>query len=197
MAKTYTPDSAALALSAQSIYEAPAGDQIVFELDSGARFTYYVAGVVEVEGGPAARELVAISYNKLAGGGAAAERVVLGSGISDSEYGSFAISVGEYADPVLVIAMDNYGETWSASTMYEPGDIVHPATPEGYKGFVYECTSGGLSGNDEPDWWIDNGSIDTGKSGTAVFRARQYFQPLSHGPILPVKRVPAKRTEDE
>ena len=192
MAKTYRPDSAALALSAQSIYEAPAGDQIVFELDSGVRFTYYVAGVVEVEGVSAAREVVAISYKKLAGGGAAAERVVLGSGTSDSDDGSFAINVGEYADPVLVIAMDDYGETWSASTMYEAGDIVHPATSEGYQGFVYECTSGGLSGNDEPDWWIDNGSIDTGKSGNAVFRARQYFQPLSHGPVLP-----AKRTEDE
>ena len=82
--------------------------------------------------------------------------------------------------------MDNYGATWEPSKTYSVGDIVHPATQVSYKGFVYICTGAGVSGADEPSWWTDTQSGGVGSSGTATFSAQQYYQPICHGPIIPV-----------
>ena len=99
---------------------------------------------------------------------------------------------GHFNGPVLIIAVDNYGATWEPNKTYSVGDIVHPATQASYKGFVYICTGAGVSGADEPSWWTDTQSGGVGTSGSATFAAQQYYQPICHGPIIPV----AEETEE-
>ena len=123
--------------------------------------------------------------------GLGTQRKMLGTTTSAAD-GTFSINVGAFAGPVLVIAVDNYGITWEPNKTYSVGDIVHPTSQASYKGFVYTCTGAGISGADEPSWWTDTQSGGVGTSGTATFTARQYYQPICHGPIIPV----AEETEE-
>ena len=188
MATFYIPDPMDLVMPSESSYIPPSGSNVVLDVPSGDDILRYVAGNVEVSGFPAARELLAVSYLKQDIPNEGQKRVVLASSTSQANDGAFSMDVGYFSEPVLVIAMDDYGQTWTPNTSYAKGTVVHPADPERYKGFVYECITAGISGADEPDWWIDTGSSNTGTSGTATFRARQYFRPICHGPVQPVPK---------
>ena len=188
MATLYTPDPMGVVFPAESAYTPPAGTNVVLDVPSGDDIQRYVAGTVEVSGFPAGRELLAVSYLKQDLPGEGQKRVVLASGNSQPTDGTFALDVGYFSEPVLVIALDDYGSTWTPNTAYSAGAIVHPADSAQYQGFVYECIQAGISGGDEPTWWIDDGASNTGTSGTVTFRARQYFRPICHGPVQPLPK---------
>ncbi len=144
----------------------------------------YVAGTIELDDSPVSRAVLALSYQPQDVDGEQ-QHVVLSHGSSAVD-GTFNLALGGFTDPVLVLALDNFGDSWQANKQYSVGDIVHPTSSDKYLGFVYECTVAGQSGAAEPVWWVDNGGSNTGISGTATFSARQYYQPLCHGPVIPV-----------
>ena len=189
MATHYILDGGSLIIAGPSANTPPSPLNVILDVPSGEEVPRYVAGAVQVSGFPAARELLVVSYKKQDIPNIGQERIVLASGISQPTDGAFSMDVGTFSEPVLVIALDDYGETWTPNTAYGKGDIVHPADPEQYQGFVYECIDAGISGSSEPEWWVDTGSSNTGKSGTATFRAKQYYQPLCHGPVQPEPKV--------
>ncbi len=129
MATLYTPDPVGMVFPAESAYTPPAGTNVVLDVASGDDILRYVAGTVEVSGFPAGRELLAVSYLKQDIPGEGQKRVVLASGNSQPTDGAFAMDVGYFSEPVLVIALDDYGSTWSPNTAYSAGAIVHPADP--------------------------------------------------------------------
>ncbi|MCL6270728.1 hypothetical protein M3P05_12415 [Sansalvadorimonas sp. 2012CJ34-2] len=184
----YAPDGSALNLSSVINYQVPVGDNLVIDVSSGTEISSYVAGTLQVEGEPARRDVFALSFHQQDIPGVGYQRKVLGTTTSEAD-GTFHLEVGAFNDPVLVIAVDHYGTTWQPNTSYAVGDIVHPTSSDQYLGFVYHCTEAGISGADEPAWWVDTGSNDTGTSGTATFQAKQYFQPICHGPVIPVAQA--------
>lgn len=111
-------------------------------------------------------------------------RAVLADGASAAD-GNYLLQWEDYAGPVLVVAIDTWGNPFTANTSFAPGDIIHPS-PGNETGYVYECLGAGVSDATEPAWWVDDGGSATGMVGTASFRARQYYRPLAHGPIAPL-----------
>ena len=185
----YNPSADSLIFPAETSYTPPPGTNVVLDVVSGEEVTRYVAGTVAVSDAPAARELLVVSYHKQNIANVGQQHVVLASGTSLSTDGIFSINVGGFSGPVLVIALDDYGQTWLPNTAYGIGDIIHPADQTSYLGFVYECIEAGVSGGNEPVWWVDTGSNNTGTSGTATFKARQYHQPICHGPVHPLPKT--------
>ena len=153
MATDYIRDGGALILAGASTNTPPSATNVVLDVPSGDDILRYVAGHVEVSGFPAARELLAVSYLKQDIPNEGQKRVVLASSTSQANDGAFSMDVGYFSEPVLVIAMEDYGQTWAPNTSYAKDTVVHPADPERYKGLVYECITAGISGADEPDWW--------------------------------------------
>ncbi|GAA4650997.1 hypothetical protein GCM10023116_32800 [Kistimonas scapharcae] len=182
----YIPNPNALVLSVQDGYDAPDAANVVLDVPSPDAAQTFVSGTVSLNGEPADREIVVVSYREQQRQGQLSERVIVASGQSTTD-GSFDINLNGFAEPVLVLAMDDYGDTWQASTRYIAGDVIHPTTGK-CAGFVYECMSEGISGSSEPEWWEDNGSTNTGLVGTAVFKARPFYQAIAHGPLLPAIR---------
>ncbi|MNN18845.1 hypothetical protein D3C81_1320640 [compost metagenome] len=127
-----------------------------------------------MDGQPAARQLVALSWPK----GDASR--VLWEGRSAADGTAEAV----WSDPVpgeqaLIVALDDWGAGWLASTAYSAGDVIRP-TGE-FAGVVYLCITSGVSGSAPPAWWSEG----QGAVGTAVFEARPFRRPLAHGPITP------------
>ena len=184
----YTPDASALNLPAVINYQVPAGDNLVIDVSSGEVLPSYVAGTLQVEGQPAQRDVFALSFHQQDIPGIGFQRKVLGTTTSAAD-GTFNLEVGAFNEPVLVLAVDNYGATWEPNTSMAVGDVIHPTTQDKYLGFIYVCTEAGITGADEPTWWVDTGSNSTGTSGTATFQAKQYYQPICHGPVIPVTQT--------
>ena len=182
----YIPNSNALVLSVQGGYDAPDAANVVLDVPSPDAAQTFVSGTVSLNGEPAVKEIVVVSYREQQQQGQLPERTIIASGESTSD-GSFDIDLNGFAEPVLVLAMDEYGDTWQANTRYIAGDVIHPTMGK-FAGFVYECLAEGISGSSEPEWWLDNGSINTGMVGTAVFKARPFYQSIVHGPLLPAIR---------
>lgn len=132
----------------------------------GGDAEYRVAGTVAIKGAPAAREIFVVKE--------AAQREVLASGQSAGD-GTFDISYFDWDGPVLVIAVDEYGQNFEASTPLNVGDIVHPSGPNGR---TYAVTVSGVTGETEPAW-PTTGSI---VSGSVTFAARPYYRPAGWGP---------------
>ncbi|WP_230459940.1 hypothetical protein, partial [Sansalvadorimonas verongulae] len=181
----YILDGANLDLPALISYEAPSGGNVIIDVVSGDVAAHLVGGTIQVNEQAATRQVFAMSFHQQDIPGLGHQRKMLGTATSAAD-GTFSINVGDFKGPVLVIAVDNYGDTWEPNKSYSLGDVVHPATQAGYKGYVYDCVGAGVSGPDEPTWWVDTGSNTTGTSGTATFAARQYYQPICHGPVIPV-----------
>ncbi|WP_428243014.1 hypothetical protein [Gynuella sp.] len=99
--------------------------------------------------------------------------------VSNSGTGQFSVSWNAHtANDVLVVATDNYGDEWTASTYYSDGDIVRPTNPSGY---VYTVENPGTSGSTEPDW--NTGSVTT--DGEVTWSVAEFFRPVASGPITP------------
>jgi len=97
------------------------------------------------------------------------------------EDGTFLLNCSYYQDSVFVSASDDYGILLKASTAYALNDIIHPATPNGYR---YVCTQAGTSASELPaEPWATDATL---VSGTAQFAPLKVNQPLIHGPIKPV-----------
>ncbi len=174
----YAPDPTALNLQALISYQMPAGDNVVMDVASGDVAQSFVAGTLHVEEQPAQRTILVLSFYPQDIPGLGFQHKVLGTTTSQPD-GTFHLEVGTFTEPVLVMAVDNYGHAWQPNTSYAVGDVVHPTTQDNYIGFVYQCSEAGVTGTEEPAWWIDTGSNSTGTSGTATFKAQQYYQPPS------------------
>jgi len=183
---SYIPNPNALVLSVQGGYDAPAAANVVLDAPSPDAAQTFVSGTVSLNGEPVDKEIVVVSFRQQQRQGQLPERTIIASGQSGTD-GRFEIDLNGFAEPVLVLAMDDYGDTWQANTRYIVGDVVHPRTGR-FAGFVYECLAEGISGSSEPEWWLDNGSTNTGMVGTAVFKARPFYQSIVHGPLLPAIR---------
>ena len=139
------------------------------------------AGVITENDLPVARRVFAFTQAQLAVSGSdQTQHAVLNSVVSDSNNGSYSLDTSPYEGAVILVAMDEYGEVWQASTAYSVGDVIRPASFEGY---VYYCVVAGTSDSIEPTWGFD---INNHQSvGTAQFRAKPYSRPLAHAPIMP------------
>lgn len=133
----------------------------------GSDGDYRVAGTVKINSVAAQRELVVISDNPGA-------RAVVGEGESAGD-GTFDLTYTGWDGAVFVVAVDNYGADFIASTPLNAGTVIHPTTPNGY---VYVVTEAGTTGAVEPAW-ITTGSV---VSGSVTFAPREYYRPVGWGP---------------
>ena len=140
-----------------------------------------VQGVITENDLPVARRVFAFTQAQLAVSGSdQTQHAVLNSVVSDSNNGSYSLDTSPYEGAVILVAMDEYGEVWQGGTAYSVGDVIRPASFEGY---VYYCVVAGTSDSTEPTWGFD---INNHQSvGTAQFRAKPYSRPLAHAPIMP------------
>ena len=180
---SYIPNPNALVLSVQGGYDAPAAANVVLDVLSPDAAQTFVSGTVSLNDELAEKEIVVVSYRLQQRQGQLLERIIIASGQSGTD-GRFEIDLNGFAEPVLVLAMDDYGDTWQGNTRYIVGDVIHPTSGR-FAGLVYECLAEGISGSSEPEWWENNGSTNTGLVGTAVFKARPFYQSIVHGPLLP------------
>lgn len=127
-----------------------------------------IAGTVKIDGEAKVRDVLIISDER-------GSRQVLAEEASEAD-GTFDITYAGWAGPVIALALDAYGQEWAASTPMNLGTIIHPTTLNGY---VYEVTSAGTSGAEEPTWTTDSPV----QSGNVTLNPRQYYRPVASGPI--------------
>ena len=158
---------------------------------SAVVITSQVAGVVSVSGVPSRKKITVMSMLAVDTGlknqldEIIYGRKVLAEGMSDALTGAYTVDVSPFTGDVLIMVDDDWGEVWLANRIYIIGDVIHP-TKGNEIGYVYECVGGGSAGDQEPIWWADDGSSSTGAVGTASFKARQFYQPITHGPVSPL-----------
>lgn len=132
---------------------------------------YLVKGVIKVGGIAKTRFVRALSLVDFA-------RINDGVAAAD---GSFSLKCGLYSDVVMVATYEPYGALLVASKAYVLGEIIHPATPTGFR---YLCTAAGNSGTSlPPEPWSTTAPLTV---GAAIFTPDPVFQPQLHGPIKPV-----------
>ncbi|MBS4639826.1 hypothetical protein [Aeromonas media] len=132
---------------------------------------YLVKGVVKVGGVLKPRFVRALSV---------VDFVRINDAVAEAD-GSFSLKCGHYSDAVMVATYEPYGTLLVASKAYVLGDIIHPATPNGFR---YLCTKAGNSGTSlPPEPWS---TTDTLTVGAAIFTPDPIYQPQLHGPIKPV-----------
>jgi hypothetical protein len=127
-----------------------------------------IAGVVTIDGAPAARDVLVISDDPDG-------REVLATGASASD-GTFDITYNGWDGAVIALAIDTYGRDFAATTPLNEGAVLHPTTPNGY---VYVVTSAGTTGVTEPVW----PTTGTVQSGSVTFNAQPYYRPVASGPL--------------
>ncbi|MAT91375.1 MAG: hypothetical protein CME59_02115 [Halioglobus sp.] len=137
-----------------------------------------IEGTVTIEEAGVPRRLVAVSYDPSTAG------EVVGETMSGPD-GTFTLDIPDMQDPVIVVALDDYGVVWQPDTDYSIGDRIRPPAPND-EGYVYVCLVAGNSGAVEPSWWIADGGDDTGAVGTATFQAVESWRPVAHAPMTPV-----------
>lgn len=95
--------------------------------------------------------------------------------------GAFSLPCGFYSDAVMVATYEPYGSLPAINKAYVLGDIIHPATPNGFR---YLCTKAGNSGASLPaEPWSTTATLTV---GAAIFSPDPIYQPQLHGPIKPV-----------
>jgi len=128
----------------------------------------HIAGTVQIDGTPVARDVVVIKDDP-------SDRKVVAVGQSAAN-GAFDITYTGWDGPVIALALDHYGNDFQASTALNAGAVVHPSIPNGY---VYEVTVAGTTGAEEPAW-----STGTSvQSGGVTFSPRPYYRPVASGPL--------------
>lgn len=106
--------------------------------------------------------------------------VAMGSTYSDG-IGGFRLETEVYGGgDVFAFAADFPGVIFQPGVALNAGDRIRPALANGY---VYEIVQPGTAGAAEPVWWPDQGGGTEGNIGTAVAKARPYYQPVGHGPL--------------
>lgn len=95
--------------------------------------------------------------------------------------GTFFINLNDVSTPVILLVHDEIGAKLVANTAYALNQIIHPATPNGYR---YRCTLAGNSGTTLPAEPWPTAAVLT--AGAAQFTPEPVFEPKAHGPLLPV-----------
>jgi|SRR5690554_853329 len=143
-----------------------------------------VAGQIAVQGDPVKRTVRAFSYNPIThttAGASVTESRTLGSAVSGEGDGSYELELqGGFEGDVFVVAFDDYGQAFTASSSVAEGDRIHPTIPNG---LVYEVTADGVLPASEPVWSTDTDNAQT--VGTASVVPTPFYRPLVHGPITP------------
>lgn len=129
---------------------------------------YRVAGSVQINGTAAQRDLVVISDD-------AGSRAIIGEGQSETD-GTFDLTYTGWDGAVIVVALDEYGIAFPASSPLNLGTVVHPTTPNGY---VYVVTEAGTTGATEPTW-ATSGTV---VSSSVTFAPQAYYRPVASGPL--------------
>lgn len=122
---------------------------------------YAVKGQTKVGGLAAKRSYIAMS---------AAYLSVLKSGKTTTS-GDYLINLNDYYDPLLVCHYDDYGYPFQPGISKSLGDRIHPPVPNGY---VYECTTAGVTAGSSPTNWPTTGTLT---SGGAIFTAKPIYKP--------------------
>lgn len=95
--------------------------------------------------------------------------------------GSFFLNLKDVTTPVIVLAYDDIGAKAAINTVYSLNQIIHPATPNGFR---YRCTLAGNSGATiPPEPWSTTTVLTI---GAAKFTPEPVYEPKAHGPLLPV-----------
>ncbi|MGN5207880.1 hypothetical protein ACTG1M_07840 [Aeromonas sp. 107A] len=95
--------------------------------------------------------------------------------------GSFFLNLNDVSTPVIVMAYDDIGAKAAINTAYSLNQIIHPATPNGFR---YRCTLAGNSGATiPPEPWPTSAVLTI---GAAKFTPEPVYEPKAHGPLLPV-----------
>lgn len=140
--------------------------------------TTYVAGTVTLDGqaAPNRRVLVLSYYNEPDPDNPLRERrQILGEAVSDSG-AAFYIELGDYARPVIVLALDDAGTPWQPGESLAVGQRVRPTV---FAGLVYQVTSAGDSGTTEPEWWSEGlGLIGTAAAEAVVYKSAGCSRPI-------------------
>ncbi|MGI9277976.1 MAG: hypothetical protein ACR2PT_24405, partial [Endozoicomonas sp.] len=103
--------------------------------------TTRLQGIIKEDDQPVARRVFAITQALLeVAGSTDTKHAVLSSTLSDPANGGYSLDTSPYEGEVMVLAMDDYGQEWQASTAYTVGDVIRPPT---FQGFVYLCTVAG------------------------------------------------------
>jgi hypothetical protein len=162
----------------------PYKDQAPGEFATGGQVT----GTVTVNGQPAVRDLIAITYAKQEitpeVGDPFEQRLVVGETTS-AEDGTYTLSTGAFLQEVIILAMEDYGAEWKPNRTLVVGDRIRPTQPN-QTGYVYEVTIAGNSGATEPEaWLVPTGAITTMDIGTATAIALPMYWSLAHAPVLP------------
>ncbi|MCH8530369.1 MAG: hypothetical protein LAT65_05915 [Saccharospirillum sp.] len=163
MALNTTLTEAAPQLQFQSATGGDIGDG-----DTGDGSLARIAGTVQIDGTPAVRDVLVISNET-------GSRKVLAEAASEPD-GTFDITYPNWIGAVIALALDNYGDPFAPETTLNQGAIIHPTTPNGY---VFEATTAGTTGTEEPAW---NTGGNT-QSGSVSFNARPYYRPIASGPL--------------
>lgn len=134
----------------------------------GSDDDYRVAGIVKVSKVASQRDLIIISDNP-------SGREIVGEGVSAGD-GTFDLTYSGWSGAVIVVALDDYGLGFTASTPLNAGTVIHPTTANGY---VYVVTEAGTTGITEPAWSTSGSVI----SGSVTFAPRPYYRPAASGPL--------------
>lgn len=137
-------------------------------VDPGTGLLAHISGTVNIDGNPAARQVIVISDDPNG-------RTVLGEGLSAAD-GTFDIEYSDWGGAVIALAIDVYGGDWSSETPLASGTIIHPTAPNGY---VYEVTSGGTTGTTEPTW----STTDPVNDGSVTYSPKAFYRPIASGPL--------------
>lgn len=129
----------------------------------------HIVGTVQIDGVAASRDVIVIKDDHANG------RQVVAEGTSAGD-GSFDISYNDWTGAVIALALDRYGQAFETEVSLNAGTIVHPTTPNGY---VYEVTTAGTTGTEEPAWTTDS-SV---QSGSVTFNPREFYRPVASGPL--------------
>lgn len=132
-----------------------------------------ISGTLQLNSSAADRQIIALSTGP--------SPAVIASTRSADTDGSYTLTLPDHTAPVNLLALDDHGDPWIASTAYAPGARVYPNGT--HTGLVYQTTAGGTSGGTEPTWPPVVGASVTDNSIT--WEAFDYYRGEMHGPIVP------------
>jgi len=130
--------------------------------------THKVAGTCQRQGVPFAGEVQVVSV---------LEQAHLGSATANPSTGDWQVDIA-LAGAVFVFVSMPYGAAFAPDLVVNPGDTLHPPTPNG---FIYQVTQAGTLGPAPSEWPTSTPLV----SGTAKLEPTAYLAPEIHGPILP------------
>lgn len=130
-----------------------------------------VAGTVTIDGVTASRPILIIADDQVDG------RRVLAEGESNED-GTFTIQYGGWSGNIIALALDKYGDDWTAETAVNEGTVIHPTTANGY---VFTCSAAGTTGVTEPAWSTDGTTSVT--DGSVTWTPSPYYRPVASGPL--------------